>query len=122
MISYRSLEFLIETIKTQRIFFDDFLKYDPDDIIDKHEKSYFVTKIGEMIKKLSNLNVNVIFFQNQRDIISCISKIIELLSLILQREDVRSKLLDEIKNYVLNDLLNLVYKLLNERKNRFDNL
>lgn len=73
-----TLEFLVETIKTQRIFFDDLLKYDPDDTTDKHEKSYFVTKIGEMIKKFSNCNASLMFVQDHKDVILCVSKIIEL--------------------------------------------
>lgn len=89
MKTYRSLELLIECLKTQKILFDDFLKYDPSESSSRHQQSYFVSKIGNVIKKISDLNINMIM--DQRNILPCVSKITELVSLILQREDIRNK-------------------------------
>lgn len=89
MKTYRSLELLIECLKTQKILFDDFLKYDPSESSSRHQQSYFVSKIGNVIKKISDLNINMIMYQG--NILPCVSKITELVSLILQREDIRNK-------------------------------
>lgn len=69
----------------------------------KHQQSFFVRTLGEVIKKLHATEDGTIF--NEQNFMNCVSKIVKLVSLTLQREDIRAKFLDEMKKYVLGDLM-----------------
>lgn len=96
--SVKTLDFLIQILNTQKFFFDEFLKYDPEDTINRHHQSFFVKKIQIVVKKLNEIDIQDIL--TKQYFMQCISKITELISNILQRDDLRPKILDEIRKYV----------------------
>jgi hypothetical protein len=118
--TYQALRFLSETLVSQLTFFSDFIKY-CDNVREVIPKvNALVRSLEDIVKFLEIMPIGELFDKGYY--FECLCQIVQLVSNMYLRANVRKEIIGHLRQYVLGRLAKLLLKVLEERKSFLSNV